>query len=206
MESCKSNSRHTLLHSEPTTAGNGTSVVPVRNAVLLNGDSLRGLKDGASLDILPVRLSNGDVEVLAYSQLDPESSISFCEQVLIDELGIKHGGSEVETFMETLTTRRPEPLKSVCFSVDAKLLDSNGGIKLNNVMIDQIPVDPLNRNMIGNLDEFENFLHVTLPEVEGASVTLLIGNDNNLAHFPLETRVANDPESVGPHAIKTPLG
>ena len=207
VESCKSNSHHTLLHSEQIGAGNSNSMVPVRNAVLLNGDSLRGLKGGASLDILPVRVSNGDEEVLTYALLDPGSSMSFCEQVLINQLGIKDQGSVVETFMETLTTKRPEPLKSVCFSVDVKPVDSNGGIKISNVvMIDHIPVNPLCRNVIPNLDEFEHLRDVTLPEIKGASVTLLIGNDNYLAHFPLETRVADDPGSAGPHAIKTPLG
>ena len=126
MESCTSNSHHTLLHSEQIGAGNDNSMVPVRNAVLLNGDLLRGLKGGASLDILPVRVSNGDEEVLTYALLDPGPSMSFCEQVLINQLGIKDEGSVVETFMETLTTKRPEPLKSVYFSVDVKPVDSNG--------------------------------------------------------------------------------
>ena len=73
-------------------------------------------------------------------------------------------------------------------------------------MIDQIPVDSLSRNVIPNLDEFEHLRDVTLPEIKGASVTLLIGNDNYLAHFPLETRVVDDPGSAGSPAIKTPWG
>ena len=37
-------------------------------------------------------------------------------------------------------------------------------------------------------------------------MTLLIGNDNYLAHFPLESRTKDSLELEGPVAIKTPLG
>ena len=205
VESCKSNTHHTLLHVDERTAGN--DVTPAHNTVMLSWDSGKGVRDGASLDILPVRVSNGDVEVLTYALLDPGSSMSFCERDLIDELGIKEKGSVVETFMETLTTKRPERLNSVSFSLTVKPLDSNGEMKLTNVvMIDQIPVDPSHRNVMSNLEDFEHLGDVTLPEVRGATVTLLIGNDNYLAQFPIETRIADSVELSGPLAIKTPLG
>ena len=205
VESCRSNSHHTLLHVDLTTTGD--SVAPTRNAVLLSGDSRGGHNGGASLDILPVRVSSGNVEVLTYALLDPGSSMSFCEQVLIDELGLKGQGLTVETFMETLTTKCPEPLKSASFSLNVKPLDSDGEFKICNVvLIDQIPVDPDSRNVISDCGDFRHLRDVTLPEVEGASVTLLIGNDNYLVQFPLETRVPDNFPTSGPLAIKTPLG
>ena len=58
--------------------------------------------------------------------------------------------------------------------------------------------------MLDNLDEYEHLRGVTLPRTENATVTLLIGNDNCLAHFPLETRL--DPSvATCPQAVKTPL-
>ena len=46
---------------------------------------------------------------------------------------------------------------------------------------------------------------MTLPRIDKATVTLLIGNDNYLAQFPLETKLASKSES-SPDAIGTPLG
>ena len=46
---------------------------------------------------------------------------------------------------------------------------------------------------------------MTLPRIDKATVTLLIGNDSYLAQIPLETRLASNPKS-SPHAIRTPLG
>ena len=97
--------------------------------------------------ILPVKFNIDDVEVLTYALLDPVP-LMFCERVLIDELGIKEKTSVVETFTEALTTKQPELLKSISF-LNVKPLDSNGEMKLNEVvMIDQILVDPSNRNVI----------------------------------------------------------
>ena len=86
-----------------------------------------------------------------------------------------------------------------------KSLDSTEEFNLTNVLIiDHIPVSPDSRNALDNLDEYEHLRGVTLPRIENATVTLLIGNDHCPAHFPLETRL--DPSVVtGPQAVKTPL-
>ena len=171
-------------------------MAPTRNAVLLSGGSHKGHNGGASLDILPVRVSSGGVEVLAYALLDRGSSMSFSEQVLIDELGLKGQGSTVKTFepclfspsssiKKILTTKCPEPLKSASFSLDVKPLDSDGEFRICNVvLIDQIPFDPDNRNVISNCSDLKHLRDVTLPEVKSALVPLLIGNDNYLVQFP----------------------
>ena len=147
------------------------------------------------------------LEILTYALLDNGSSVSFCESRLTDRLGLSsHQGKTVETYVETLTTDQPKPLKTESFSLIVKSLDSNEEFSLTNVLkIDHIPVSPASRNTLDNLDDYEHLRGVSLPHIEDATVTLLIGNDNCLAHFPLETRF--DPSvEVGPQAVKTPLG
>ena len=207
VESCKSTGHHTLLHKElHVEASDSAEAKGVFNTVRVAGAANRP-QGGAALDILPVRVSGGDVEVVTYALLDPGSSMSFCESALIDELRLKGRGNAVETLLETLTTKRPELLKSETFSLDVQALDGNHQLKITNVvMIDQIPVTPDNRNVSDDLGQLEYLRGVTLPEIDGATVTLLIGNDNYLAHFPLETRVHDSTELAGPLAIKTPLG
>ena len=188
IEACKSTSHHTLLHVDPDSVeGNDVacSVVSVR------------LKH-VCLDIVPVCLSSGGVDVLTYALLDPGSSVSFCESRLIDKLGLCGDGNEVVTCVETLTTKKPEQLRSESFSLQMESLDGTNAFCLANVIrIDHVPVSPDCRNFCDDIDELEH--------LEGATVTLLIGNDNYLAQFPLETRLASNPES-SPHAIRTSLG
>ena len=69
-------------------------------------------KLGIYLDILPKRVSCGEVEVLTYALLDPGSSTSFCERGLIEALMLSENGCEFETTVETLTTDLPKQLNS----------------------------------------------------------------------------------------------
>ena len=167
VESCKSSGHHTLLHKEPALVGasdganGGFSGNTVRVSNQLGGAASRP-RGGAALDILPVRVSGGDVEVMTYALLDPGSSMSFCESAFINELGLRGSGNVAETLLETLTTEQPKLLKSEAFSLDVKPLDSSHQLKISNVvMIDKIPVSPANRNVAHDLDQFEHLRGVT---------------------------------------------
>ena len=137
------------------------------------------------LDIVPVRVSSGDTEILTYALLNTGSSVSFCESRLTDCLGLSsHQGKAVETYVETLTSDRPKPLKTESFSIRVKSLDSNEEFSLTNVLkIDHISVAPINRNMPDNLDDYEHLRGVSLPQIEDATVTLLIGNDQGWKNY-----------------------
>ena len=202
VESCKSNSHHTLLHVNPGRVG----VSALGNVASYSDEGIIE-RPKVCPDIVPVRVSFGDAEILTYALLDNASSVSFCESRLTDRLGLSsHQGKAVKTYVETLTTDRPKPLKTESFSLIVKSLDSNEEFSLTNALkIDDIPVSPASRNTQDNLDDYEHLREVSLPHIENATVTLLIGNDNCLAHFPLKTRF--DPSvEVGPQAVKTPLG
>ena len=148
---------------------------------------------------------SGGVDVLTYALLNPGSSVSFCESRLIDKLGLCGDRNEVVFCVETLTAKKPEQLKSESFSLQVKFLDGANAFCLANVIrIDQIPVCLDRRNFCNDIDELEHLEGVTLPRIDKATVTLLIGNDNYLAQLPLQTRLASNPES-SPHAVRTPL-
>ena len=199
---CDSTDHHTLLHPEEP---------PVEDPAPVCSATSRGLSVGhapnACLDILPVRVCCDGREVLTYALLDPGSSMTFCEPVLIKRLGLKGKGSTCETSVETLTTKRPECLKSECYSISVKPLDGSNEFEIKNVVVvEQIPVTVECRNMRYDLERFDHLRDVKLPHVHNATVTLLIGNDNYLAQFPLEVRMDSDTKASSPCAIKTPLG
>ena len=82
--SCRSNSHHTLLHVDPEEPAENPfpvcSLTDFKDPAQLQG------KLGVCLDILPVRVSCGEVEVLTYALLDPSSFMSSCERGLIEAL------------------------------------------------------------------------------------------------------------------------
>ena len=75
-------------------------------------------------------------------------------------------------------------MKTESFSIRVKSLDSNEEFSLTNVLkIDHIPVTLINRNMLDNLDDYEHLRGVSLPQIEDATVTLLIGNDQGWKNY-----------------------
>ena len=130
----------------------------------------------------------------------------FCEPSLIDALGLCGTGLKFETSVETLTTKCPKCLQSETFFFSVKSLDGVNGFTLSRLgVIEHIPVNPESRNVLCNLESFDHLQGVTLPRLDHAMVSLLIGNDHYLAQFPVETCISPDPH-LSPHAIRTLLG
>ena len=105
VETCKSTGHHTLLHKERhVEASDSVEPKGVFNTVRVVGAANRP-QGGAALDILPVSISGGDVEVVTYALLDPGSSMSFCESVLIDELRLNPFYSSVAYLQRNIGLR-----------------------------------------------------------------------------------------------------
>ena len=201
--SCNSTDHHTLLHPDQPLV---KDPAPVCSATSREFGMHVDKTFSAYLDILPVRVCHGGKEVLTYALLDPGSSMTFCEPVLVEKLGLRGKGSMCETSVETLTTKHPERLKSKCYSMSIKPLNAEREFELGNVVVvKQIPVTASCRNVRNDLKGFDHLKDVTLPEIPNATVTLLIGNDNYRAQFPLEVR-GDCGSNTSPCAIKTPLG
>ena len=203
MESCQSSSHHPLLHVDAVASG--ADPTPVYSTAIANAVGSIGRASRSFLDIVPVLVCCEEAEVATYALLDPGSSMSFCEPALIDALGLYGTGLKFETSVETLTTKCPERLQSKTFSFSVKSLDGVNSFTLSRVaVIERIPVNPESRNVLCNLESFDHLQGVTLPRLDHATVSLLIGNDHYLAQFPVETRISPDSYS-SPHAIRTPL-
>ena len=204
VESCQSSSHHPLLHVDAVASG--ADPTPVCSTAIANAVGSIGRASRSFLDIVPVLVCCEEAEVATYALLDPGSSMSFCEPALIDALGLYGTGLKFETSVETLTTKCPERLQSKTFSFSVKSLDGVNSFTLSRVaVIERIPVNPESRNVLCNLESFDHLQGVTLPRLDHATVSLLIGNDHYLAQFPVETRISPDSHS-SPHAIRTPLG
>ena len=203
---------HTLLHrsitspAEVSAAGVSGTTMPLPEN---NGSSVSSANQemsGSFLDILPVRVRSGNVEVLTYALLDSGSFLSFCRRKLIDVLNVYKVGIPIKASLETLTTEHPERFHTKVFDLDVLPLSGTNKFKMSKVMmIDSIPVSLYSRNVGKCVDKFPHLLDVELPVVNNTTGTLLIGNDNALLHFPVETRTASNPMEA-PQTIKTPLG
>ena len=102
--SCNSTDHHTLLHPDQPLV---EDPAPVCSATSRDFGMHVDKAPSAYLDILPVRVCHGNKEVLTYALLDPGSSMTFCETVLVEKLGLRGKGSMCETSVETLAARAP---------------------------------------------------------------------------------------------------
>ena len=119
-----------------------------------NGSSVSNANQdmcGSFLDILPVRVRSGNVEVLTYALLDSGSSLSFCGRELIDVLNVHEVGTPIKASLETLTTKHPERFQIKIFDLDVLPLSGTSKFKMSKViMIDSILVSLSSRN-VGNV-------------------------------------------------------
>jgi len=151
------------------------------------------------LNVVPVVVNHGEKRIATYAFLDPGSSNSFCEKKLVDKLGAV--GSPKSINIQTLTG--PQMLDTVAVSVSVEPVRGGYRLDLTEVVaIDEIPVKP---NAVPCDDDrmSHSYLRgVDLPEVEGATVTLMIG-----ANYPEALRVEAVRKGNGhcPDAVRTPL-
>ena len=69
-------------------------------------------KKGAYLDIVPVKVSKGDVVIRTYALLDSGSDRIFCKRHLVEELGATLKASSVTLTVQTLLNTEPQVLES----------------------------------------------------------------------------------------------
>jgi len=152
------------------------------------------------LNVVPVVVNHGEKRIATYAFLDPGSSNSFCEKKLVDKLGAV--GSPKSINIQTLTG--PQMLDTVAVSVSVEPVRGGYRLDLTEVVaIDEIPVKP---NAVPCDDDrmSHSYLRgVDLPEVEGATVTLMIGANNPEA---LRVEAVRKGNGHCPDAVRTPLG
>ena len=151
------------------------------------------------LDIVPVKVKSDTSFILTYALLDFGSDRTFCERRLAEEL--KLNDASVKLAVQTLCVLNTKTVNLLLSS-----LNDNYVMDLSEVgVVDSIPVAPSHIPGSSNLPKHSHLRDISLPVIEGDTVTLLIGNDFATAHRCLDNRFS--PESdKSPDTILTPFG
>ena len=148
----------------------------------------------AYLDIVPVRVKVKDDAVFTYALLDSGSGKTFCEREIVNELGLNN--CPINLAVQTLSPGNLLVLGTIAVFLSISSLDNSYSLDLSKVVvIDSLPVAP---SAIANSASIQKHSHlegVSLTEIEGGSVTLLIGNDYAAAYWCYESRFS--PNLVG---------
>ena len=155
----------------------------------------------AYLDIVPVRVKGKDDAVLTFAVLDPGSDKTFCERGIVNELGLNN--SPILVAVQTLSLGNPHVLDTISVFLSISSLDNSYSLDLSEVVvIDNLPVAPFVIPSSASIQKHSHLEGVSLTEIEGGSVTLVIGNDHAAAHRRYESRLSTDPQT-SPDAVLT---
>ena len=160
-------------------------------------------KTGVHLDIVPVQVLAGGGVVQTHALLNTGSDRTFCERRLAQELGGRK--LPVKLSVQTISSKQPCVTESSAVSFDICSLNKSHRLVLSDVVvIDDIPVIPF---VIPNPECIQQYSHlsdISLPVIDGGSMTILVGNDYVTAHRCLESRFSSNPKE-SPDVILTPL-
>ena len=163
-------------------------------------------KNGAYLDIVPLKVCSGNMIIHTYALLDSGSDRTFCERRLATELGVDLLKTPVKLAVQTLFDKGPNRLEGALVAFNVSSLDDSFNMSMTEVVVvEDIPVEPSAVPKVQSLQMYPHLDGVSLPKVEKGSVTLLIGNDFVEAHRCLESRFSPDPQQ-SPDAVLTPFG
>ena len=159
----------------------------------------------AYLDIVPVKVKSNDHVVYTYALLDTGSDRTFCEQCLAKRLDLE-SSVPAKLAVQTLSPGNPYVLNTIAVSFSICSLNDDYAMNLSEVVVvDNIPVAPSVAPSSESIQKHSHLCDVSLTEIEGGSVTLLIGSDYAAAHRCIESRFSPDPD-LSPDAVLTPFG
>ena len=216
---CDNRSNHnSLLHAtsgaSPENLSKGNSTTS-KSQECSSGDKLQEAKSLATLskltqsskvylDIVPVKVKSDTGFILTYALLDSGSDRTFCERRLAKEL--KLNDAPVKLAVQTLMPGIPCVLNTKTVNLSLSSLNDNYVMDLSEVVVvDSIPVAPSHIPGSSNLQKHSHLRDISLPVIEGGTVTLLIGNDFATAHRCLDNRFSPEPDK-SPDAVLTPFG
>ena len=206
---CTNANQHTILHvnqRRPGAVDSGELSPPEAVECLhLVVPSKQTPRSPAYLDSIPLRVRENNKEVVTYALLDSGANKTFCEKCFLESLGVTD--AEFVIFdISTLASECPSKVETVATLLTILPLNNHDAIDLPHVvMTEAIPASPNKVPDSCLLDNLDYLQGVSLDEEEGGTVSLLIGNENILAHGCLECRFSPDPAKL-PDAVRTPLG
>ncbi|XP_046564520.1 uncharacterized protein LOC124273324 [Haliotis rubra] len=197
---CKGN-HSTLLHIDSKTNLKCLSACTGQaDEDMETGDS----KGDCTLAVIPVKVTFKDTlkVISTYAFLDPGSTISFCSESLMNQLGCNGKSKKVEITIDTLGEPHTSFVRAVS-GLKVHDMDLKNTVVLPTVYSrSNIPVS--NRHIPTDADvaQWPHFDGIHVPHLE-SGVDLLIGGNAPDAYSPFEVKVG--PEG-SPHATRTRLG
>jgi hypothetical protein len=160
-------------------------------------------REKIALPLLPVRVTSVETgrQIDTFALLDSGASLTLCNDELREALGVT--GQPHKVTLATVDQTRA-PIETIAISLRVTDLTGNGEVNLDKVY--SIPDLNLSRDHMATKEEVSQWSHLRDLPIRYASmgnVTLLIGQDNPEALFPLTT-VTGAPGD--PYALQTRLG
>ena len=174
----------------------------VENAEVKHNGMLRSYPKDVYLQVVPVKLSNGDKAVATYGLLDSCSETTFIRQDIADALNLQ--GELSDLHLGTVKDDA-EPLKVPKVSFLISSVEEDASFPVEEAYV--LPVDRFNmpaRPCPPNLSDLYTHLDgIEIASVAADEITVLIGGDVPRAHIQAEVRQGSDNELL---AFKTPFG
>ena len=200
---CKGN-HPTILHiyRNNSQSGNEDTEVKGVNASAIANSSYQDNERECLMAIVPVRIrrTSCSKDIITYAFLDPGSSVSFCTEKIMRQLGCE--GHRLRITLDTMGVPHTMNTYSVN-NLEICDLDGNHAIVLPKVYTKKkMPVSKYHIPTQNDIDHWEHLRGVHLPSVE-ADIGLLIGNNIPDAYTPISIKTG--PRN-SPYASKTMIG
>ena len=155
-----------------------------------------------AMPIVAARVWNPESGVYrdTYALLDPGSNGTYCTSSLQEKLGVRGTAHSME--LTTLTASRMH-LNTTVVTLDITSMNDKTCYTVNAVVRPDLNIDNSGISSQLDIEKWPHLSDLTIPEVDGKSVDLLIGQDSSLLLVPEEIRRGNNGE---PFALLTPLG
>ena len=153
------------------------------------------------LRVIPVKVYGNGKQIETWALLDDGSDVSLCDKSLAHDLGL--AGREKNFTLSTISKENHEKKgKEVSFSITGH--DETELIEMDAVWtVDKLPISTGSIPRPTDVNKWPHLQGITIPEVNGAQVKLLIGGDVPEAFWVLEERRGGRKE---PYATRCPLG
>ena len=155
-----------------------------------------------AMPIVAARVWNPESGVYrdTYALLDPGSNGTNCTSSLQQQLGVRGTAHSME--LTTLTATKMH-LNTTVVTLDITNMNDKTRYTVNAVVRPDLNIDTSGISSQLNIEKWPHLSDLTIPEVDGKSVELLIGQDSSHLLVPEEIRRGNNGEPV---ALLTPLG
>ena len=192
----------TLLHNDDYVRNQNNENTEPKTSAFASRKCNDASDGDCTMAIIPVKvkMSNSVLSVETYAFLDPGSSVTFCSDVLAQQIGASGKGRKIT--IDTMGV--PHTMKTnVINGIEISDLSETNTIQLPSVYTKQSM--PVSKSHIATQEDLSPWPHLSdvyLPTIK-AEIGLLIGNNVPDVYTPLDIRTG---PTGSPHASRTRMG